>query len=286
MKSLAPSAFLTFALLLTPAAVRAQDRPAEKPDSPAPEGRLATPLAIPYDTRISDCSQQPTRTQGAECERVRDRHYTIYLRNISQQNDANEVLVALRNLLDPATKIFLVASQAALEIRTYPEQFARAEAIVKALDRPHKVFRITYTITDLDGDRRVGTQHFSMTVADGQRSTLKQGSKIPVATGKTDDGKGTPGSVQTSFTYLDIGINLDASITASVTSLHIKSKVEQSSAAPEPAIIAGVSEPIIRQSVIDQVSDIVPGKPTILGSIDVAGTTHRLDVAVTVDPLT
>jgi len=43
---------------------------------------------------------------------------TFYLTNVSQQRmTQNEIMVAIRNLLDPGLKIYLVASQNALIIR-------------------------------------------------------------------------------------------------------------------------------------------------------------------------
>ena len=60
---------------------------------------------------------------------------TFYLTNVSQQNDANEVLVALRNLLDPSTKLYLVASQNAIVMRASPDQLVLAEKIINDLDR-------------------------------------------------------------------------------------------------------------------------------------------------------
>mgnify|MGYP000476360394 CR=1 FL=1 len=41
----------------------------------------------------------------------------------------------------------------------------------------------TYTITELDGGKRVGVQHFALALVPGGRTTLKNGSKVPVATG-------------------------------------------------------------------------------------------------------
>jgi general secretion pathway protein D len=60
---------------------------------------------------------------------------TFYLTNVSQQNDANEVLVALRNLLDPSVKIYLVASQSAIIVRATPSELILAEKLVNDLDR-------------------------------------------------------------------------------------------------------------------------------------------------------
>ncbi len=60
---------------------------------------------------------------------------TFYLTNVSQQNDANEILVALRNLLDPSVKIYLVASQNAIMMRATPDELILAEKLINDLDR-------------------------------------------------------------------------------------------------------------------------------------------------------
>jgi general secretion pathway protein D len=60
---------------------------------------------------------------------------TFYLTNVSQQNDANEILVALRNLFDPSTKMFLINSQNAIVMRATPEELILAEKIINDLDR-------------------------------------------------------------------------------------------------------------------------------------------------------
>lgn len=60
---------------------------------------------------------------------------TFYLTNVSQQNDANEIMVAIRNLLDPGLKIYLVAAQNALILRATPDELILAEKIINDLDR-------------------------------------------------------------------------------------------------------------------------------------------------------
>ncbi len=60
---------------------------------------------------------------------------TFYLTNVSQQNDANEILVAIRNLLDPSIKVFLVTSQNAIVLRATPDELILAEKLINDLDR-------------------------------------------------------------------------------------------------------------------------------------------------------
>jgi len=91
--------------------------------------------------------------------------------------------------------------------------------------------------------------------------------------------------VQTQFTYIDVGMNFDVTLTAMGDNAILKSAVEQSSVAPEKSDIAGVQEPIIRQSSLKGVAILSPGKPQTLGSMDISGSTTRLDIEVLMEPL-
>jgi type II secretory pathway component GspD/PulD (secretin) len=201
---------------------------------------------------------------------------TIYLSNVSQVNDANELVTAIRNMVRPDTRVYLVPSQNAILIRCSADEVAIAQKIVNDLDRPRKNYRLTYTLTEMDGGKRIGTQHFSLMAASGQRTTLKQGSKIPVVTGSFTSGTAT---TQTQNTYLDIGMNFDATPTEVAGGAMLKTKVEQSSIAEEKSGM-GAQDPVVRQTVLEGTTMLALGKPLILGSIDLPGSTRHLDVEV------
>jgi len=159
--------------------------------------------------------------------------------------------------------------------------------------KPVHGYRVIYTLTTSDAGKRVGLEHFAMTVntaattsADGHtnsgRGSLKIGQKVPVSTGTYSDSKS---SVQTQFTYLDVGINIDATVTEGPGGLLIASKVEQSSVAPEPVVISGVAEPLIRQMVLTNSSTLVPGKTVSVGSLDLPDTQRHVDIEVSVEQL-
>lgn len=204
---------------------------------------------------------------------------TFYLNNVSQMTDGNEIATALRNLLTPQTKVYFVPYQSAIMLSGTADQLVLAQKLLKDLDRPKKSYRLSYTITEKDGDKRIGTQHFSMVVITGQRTVLKQGSKVPVATGSFDSGKSQS---QTQFTYLDIGMNFDATLDEFVNGVRLRSKVEQSSVT-EDKLIAGVQEPIIRQTMLEGTSFLTLGKPLMLGSLDIPGSTRHQDVEVVME---
>ena len=107
---------------------------------------------------------------------------------------------------------------------------------------------------------------------DGQRATLKIGSKIPIATGSLNTGGvgGVGGlglGVQTSFTYTDVGVNIDMTPIVHYdhdVTLKLKIEVSQQNGS---VIISNVEEPIISQRVIEQVIQLKDGEPSILAGL-------------------
>jgi len=267
---------------------------------------------------------------------------TFYLTNVSQQNDANEILVALRNLFDPSTKMFLIASQNAIVMRATPEELILAEKIINDLDRTRAEVVVDVAVLEVsrqlernlgitlptsfgltpqysnanvttnstttttgsttsttsgitlntlgnlnatnfavsitggqvnallsDSDTRV-LQNPRIRATDGQNATLKIGSKIPVATGSYSAGAAiTTASlgVQTQFTYLDVGVNIDITPTVHYDrEVSLKLKIEIS-AQNGSVTISGVTEPIISQRVVQQIIQLKDGEPSILAGL-------------------
>jgi general secretion pathway protein D len=261
---------------------------------------------------------------------------TFYLSNTSTANDATEVLTAIRNLLDPSVKIFLVATQNAIVMRATPDQLLLAQKLLNDLDRakPEVVVDVAVLEVNRDRIRQLGIQlpqsfgasvtsaattttsstasttttnltlnnlahltgnNIAVTIgaaevdalltdsdtrilqnpriraSDGQRATLKIGSKIPVATGSYSAGAATGLTsgigVQTQFTYLDVGVNIDMTPTVHLDrEVTLKLKVEVSSQNGN-VTISGVTEPIISQRVAEQVIQLQDGEPSVMAGI-------------------
>ena len=141
---------------------------------------------------------------------------TFYLTNVSQQNDANEVLVALRNLLDPSIKVYLVASQNAIVMRASPDQLVLAEKLINDLDRTRAEVIIDVAVLEVsrNKERSLGItlpQSFGLTP---QAANANQNSSTTTNTGgtttSTGTATGTSGTSTTNLTLNSLG-NLTAS---------------------------------------------------------------------------
>jgi general secretion pathway protein D len=120
-----------------------------------------------------------------------------------------------------------------------------------------------------DADTRV-LQNPSIRATDGQRATMKIGSKIPIATGSYNAGVSTGVAsigVQTQFTYIDIGVNIDMTPTVHFDrEITLKMKIEVLSQI-NTVTISGVQEPVIGQRTSEQVITLKDGEPSLLAGI-------------------
>ncbi len=113
-------------------------------------------------------------------------------------------------------------------------------------------------------------QNPSIRSVDGQKASLKIGDRIPVATGSFQPGIGGVGInplVNTQFTYLDVGVNIDITprihgggeVTLKI-SMDISSQTDQRN-------IGGIIQPIIGQRKIDHEITLKDGEPSLMGGM-------------------
>jgi hypothetical protein len=222
---------------------------------------------------IASCAVPLTaQTQAAATSTGPEIYQTLYLTNLTGEKDANEVVTALRNML-PKAKVIYVTSQSAITFKGSAEDLALAQKIIADMDKTKKIYRLTYTMKDTEGGKTIGVQHFSVVVASGSTTVLKQGSRIPVGTGSS------PGSSNGSVTYLDVGQEIEASLDGYLDGARLRTKVVQSSVAEERSLV-GTQDPVIRQTTLEGTSTLVQGKPLVIGSLDVPGSTRHQEVEV------
>jgi general secretion pathway protein D len=269
---------------------------------------------------------------------------TFFLTNAAQQADANEIVTALRNVLSPEDKVYLVASQNAIVMRAPPEHLVLAEKLLNDLDRTRAEVVVDVAILEVNRDKirnlgitlpqsfgltpqasnanvinsttaatttdttttstssvtlntlaNLNATNFAVTIGggtlnallsdadtrvlqnpsiratDGQAASLKIGSKIPIATGSYSAGAATGITagigVQTQFTYIDVGVNIDMTPTIHLDrEVSMKLKVEVSSETSS-VTISGVTEPIIGQRSDSTTIQLRDGEPCLLAGI-------------------
>lgn len=202
-------------------------------------------------------------------------YQTFHLTSLTQQNDANDLVTDLRNML-PNSRIYYVPSQGAISILGSAEEIALAQRVLADLDKTKKLYRLTYTITEIDGGKRIGVQHFALIVSSGGKTILKEGSKVPVITGTLNEGGTTQNS---QVQYLDVGLNIEASLDGYLDGVRLRTQVEQSSVAEEKSSVS-IQDPVIRQTTLDGTSTLVLGKPLVLGSLDIPDSTRHQEIEV------
>ena len=215
-----------------------------------------------------------TDNKPADAKTDEQIYQTLYLTYATDQGSINDIQTALRNML-PRARLYGVSSENAITLRGTSEDIAMAQKIVADLDRPRKVYRLTYTISAGEGSQPGTTQHYTLIVASGDRTVFKEGSRVPIVTGSTGKDESQHSDVQ----YLDVGLSINASLATSADALTLHSKVELSSVAAQPSG-SGARDPDVQQTVLDGTSMLVPGKPLILGSIDTPGAAGHREVEV------
>ena len=264
---------------------------------------------------------------------------TFYLTNPSLPADANEVHTAIRNILPPDAKTYLVPSQNAIVVRGTADQLTLVQKLINDLDRTKAEVVVDVAILEVNRDKirnlgislpqsfgitpqlsnanstttssttttstsssaitlntlaNMNATNFAVTIGggtlnallsdadtkvlqnpsiratDGQEAVMKIGSKIPIATGSYSAGVSTGTAslgVQTQFTYLDVGVNIDMTPTIHLDrEVTLKLSVEVSTESGS-VTIDSVTEPIIGQRSDKTTIQLKDGEPCLLAGI-------------------
>jgi hypothetical protein len=133
-------------------------------------------------------------------------------------------------------------------------------------------YRLDITVNEFEDGKKTNARHYSVHINDtGDRSSTKFGTRVPVATGDK------PGSSQ--FTYVDVGLNLNARITGERGEHNILDLAFELSsfAIPEQAKqnVAGV--PVLRQVQATVSVPLTIMKPTSVAVLDDPNSTKRYE---------
>ena len=225
-----------------------------------------SPLAV-AQTQVSETrSSEPKPAEVTQ---------TIFLAHAIAPHDLTDIQLDLRNML-PHVHIYANTSANAISMSGTADEVAQAQKLVGELDRPHQIYRLTYTITSTENGKELAPQRVSFVVLPGQKAILKEGSRVPIVTGGPKSEKEVPSS---QVQYLDVGLNIEARLEGSPDDLRLSTKVEQSSVSEERSGI-GLQDPVIRQTQLQGDVLLSQNKSLSIGSLDIPGGTRRQEVAV------
>jgi len=101
----------------------------------------------------------------------------FYLRNVSEQNDFNDVQTALRNLFGSSARLFGLATDRAIMMRGTPDELQLAGMLIAAIDQPRPEVMVDITVMEVNRDklREIGlSPPTSLTVTSGSSQTLNE----------------------------------------------------------------------------------------------------------------
>lgn len=208
----------------------------------------------------SDAKQEDSKVVAGSYE-------TFYLTN-TEPHSANEIQTDLRNMLSRA-RIYYVPSAGALSVQGTDEDLRLARKLITEIDRAAKSYRLTYTFTETSDGKVQSTRRYAMVVTANEKTSLKEGNRIPLVTGMSE--KDSSSQVQ----YIDVGTNIEATLDGP----RLRTKVEESSMSTDKSPVVP-PDPVIRQNTLEVTATLVEGKPLVLGTIDMPGSTRHLEVSV------
>jgi general secretion pathway protein D len=139
-------------------------------------------------------------------------------------------------------------------------------------------YKVDFTIRDTgDAGGKTGRK-YSLLVNHNQKTVFKVGNRVPVATGGTSGGT----LVNTQFTYIDVGLNIDCVVAEAGSRFAIHADLDISTAVMPDKNLSSVQNPTISQIKLNLDTVVAPGKPTLVASFDDPVTARKFDLDVTI----
>ena len=148
-------------------------------------------------------------------------------------------------------------------------------------------YKVEFNIRDGNDAAARNPRRYSLVMEPGHKSQFRVGQRVPVATGSFQPGTGGVGInplVNTQYTYLDVGVNIDCSINEMNGRIQMHGALDLSTISkPEaPANVANAPNPTVVQTKLDIDTVFEPGKPLVIASIDDPATNRRFQIEATV----
>ena len=182
-------------------------------------------------------------------------------------------------------KVTIVLTVLAILLATAPALTAQQTSSqgTPTAQKERATYRLDFVLTELENGKKVNSRSYSVMAQEGVgrgRSSLRVGSRVPIVstTGGRDGVPPTPTVV-----YMDVGVNIDFYLEGADENVSFRDGGLEISAitVPPPGTEPAARNPVIRQTRAGFAGAIVPGKPTLLVSVDEIDSPRRLQVEAT-----
>lgn len=159
---------------------------------------------------------------------------------------------------------------------------ALAAPLLPVCAQPPEVYKVELTMRDAaDASAKAG-RHYVILIDTNGNGMFKIGSREPVATGSFQPSTGGAGinpPVNTQYTYIDTGVNIECRLAqAEGGRLQLRTDLDLSGILQQKAGAPSLPNPAIGQMKLNVTALVVPGKKTVIASIDDPVTSRKFDL--------
>jgi 3D (Asp-Asp-Asp) domain-containing protein len=146
-----------------------------------------------------------------------------------------------------------------------------AKTQAESVDKATNAYRLDFTINEIEDGKKVNARQYSMNLNAGDANSIKIGTRVPVE------------AKQGEFQYIDVGTNIWSRVKERDNGLALEVRAEISNfAIPDQA---NRSMPLLRQMQINASTVMLPGRSTVVGSVDDPNSKRQFQLEVTVTRL-
>jgi len=152
------------------------------------------------------------------------------------------------------------------------QEQASAKATGESPEKSVDAYRVDFTISEMEDGKKINAREYSMNLNAGDANAIKVGTRVPV--------EAKQGELQ----YIDVGTNIWSRIKESGSGLVLEVRAEISNfAVPDQA--SRNRMPLLRQMQINASTVTIPGRPTVMGSVDDPNSMKQFQLEMTATKL-
>jgi 3D (Asp-Asp-Asp) domain-containing protein len=169
-------------------------------------------------------------------------------------------------------KLLVISLCWSTPVSSAQEQTA-AKTQAESVDKSTNAYRLDFTINEIEDGKKINARQYSMNLNAGDANTIKIGTRVPVE------------AKQGEFQYIDVGTSIWSRVKERDNGLAVEVRAEISNfAIPDQAGRIN-SMPLLRQMQINASTVTMPGRSTVVGSVDDPTSKRQFQLEVTVTRL-